>query len=336
VFAECAKLRHGAVAGRIVLDGQQLPQLPPGSEVREAGLDQDRHADWVALWSQHDNAYLAGPSLAHIDSSGRVCLEAVYGPHAWADPVWRRKKPLPVRELAGDYTSVVSRWNDGKNYYHWFLDGLTRLLYLPDFPPDCKILIPRDLPHFARQSLEILGLTGRVVETGNEDLMIERFWFAGPTMLSGCPDPAGIGWLKSHFLPTPPVERHRRLYLDRNAPTRNLTNVREVRHLFMERGWEILDPAEMALADQIRIFREARVIAGTHGAAFTNLLWASPGTRILEFLPSRRRNGCYAGIAWVAGLPHQSLVCPSDRAGNMKVPVAQLTTLLKALEMHFE
>jgi hypothetical protein len=332
VFSESANLRDASVEGRIVFDGQRLPELPAGSEIQAAGLRQHKHSGWVSLWSMRHDAFLAGPSLAHIDPFGRVCLEAVFGPHAWSDPIWSRNQPLPVRELAGDYTSIVSRWNEGKNYFHWFLDGLTRLIHLPEFPPECKILIPRDLPEFAKRSLGILGLTDRVVEAGNEDLRIERYWFASPTMLSGCPDPAGVEWLRSHFLSTPPPERHRRLYLERNAPTRNLTNAREVRHLFKEQGWEVLDPAEFALDDQIRIFREARMIAGTHGAAFTNLLWAAPGTQILEILPSRRRNGCYAGISLVAGLPHQALVCPSDRHGNMQIPLEQLSSMLRSHE----
>ncbi len=305
-----------------------LCEFPPDSEIHAAQLGQDKHRAWSTLWSRRDDAFLAGPSLAHIDASANVCLEAVYGPHAWSDPVWRRQKPMPVRELSGDYTSIVSRWNEGQNYYHWFLDGLTRLTHLSEFPADCKILVPRNSALFARRSLEILGLADRVVETGHEDLRIERYWFAGPTMLSGCPDPAGVGWLTRHFQREPAPQRRRRLYLARNAPTRNLTNAREVGNLFQQRGWEVIDPAEMTLEEQIRIFSEARAVASTHGAALTNLLWTAPGTRVLELMPSRRRNGCYAGISWVKGLHHQCLVCPSDRQGTMRIPLEKLSALI--------
>ena len=192
LFSEQTQLCNAAIQGGIVLDGPKLAEIPMDSEVRTAQLHQADYGDWVALWSRRDDAFLAGPSLAHIDSTARVCLEATYGPHAWSDPVWRRKIKPAVRELTGDYTSIVSRWNEGQNFYHWFLDGLTRLVHLPDFPTDCRILIPRNPPLFAKRSIELLGLGNRVVETANEDLRIERYWFAGPTMPSGSGQPLNM------------------------------------------------------------------------------------------------------------------------------------------------
>lgn len=315
------------------MGGPKLPKIPIDSELRAAHLHQADYGDWVTLWSRRDDAFLAGPSLAHIDSSRRVCLEAIYGPHSWSDPVWRRRNSPPVRELAGNYTSVVSRWNQGTNFYHWFLDGLTRLVHLRDFPEDCQILIPRNPPSFAKRSIELLGLADRVVETAGEDLRIERYWFAGPTMLSGCPDPLGTDWLLTKLLPQIASPPRRLLYVERNSLTRNLTNAREVRNWFIDRGWDVVEPGAMPLDEQIRLFGEARAVAGPHGAAMTNLLWAAPGTRILEFMPSRRRNGCYAGISLVRGHHHQSLVCKSDLQGTMGVPLDQLATAVKLMKL---
>lgn len=335
LFSEQTQVRNTLVGGKIVTNCRKVPDIPINSEVRVANLHQADYTDWVTLWSRRDNAFLAGPSLAHIDSSGRVCLEAIYGPHGWSDPVWRRKEKRPVRELAGNYTSIVSRWNDGKNFYHWFLDGLTRLVHLSDFPVDCRILIPRNPPSFAKRSIELLGLADHVVEVADDDLRIERYWFAGPTMLSGCPDPLGTDWLLTKFMPEAAPTPHRRLYVERNSITRNLTNAREIRNWFVNRGWDVVEPGDMTLDAQISLFSEARAVAGPHGAAMTNLLWTAPGTRILEFMPSRRRNGCYAGISLVKGLHHQSLVCPSDRDGVMGVSLDQLAAAVNRIELDF-
>ena len=80
---------------------------------------------------------------------------------------------------------------------------------------------------------------------------------------------------------------------------------------------------------QIRIFRESLMVAGVHGAALTNLLWAAPGTNVLELMPSGRRNGCYAGLSLVTFLAHQSLVCPSNRQGDLEAPLEIIRNLLK-------
>ena len=64
----------------------------------------------------------------------------------------------------------------------------------------------------------------------------------------------------------------------------------------------------------------------------TNLLWAPRETKILEVMPSQRRNSCYSGIALAAGMVHTILVCPSDTNGNMEVPVSGIQSWLDSVE----
>lgn len=330
-FNEFDCIRSHAVKGGIAEARTDHPIISPDSEIIAAGLGQSKHANWPSIWSKRDDAVLLAPSLAHVDRAGRVCMEATYGPHTWSDPVWKRRHGRPVRELSGNFTSIVSRWNDGKNYYHWFLDGLTRLVHLKNFPVDCKILIPAELPAFARRSIELAGLAHRVVETRGKDLRIEHYWFAGPTMLSGCPDPLGVEWLQQNLPRHSGLKPQRLIYIERNAPTRQLTNAPAVRNWFIERGWEVVDPGERSLDEQMALFGEARAIVGAHGAGLTNLLWAPSGTRVLEFMPSRRRNGCYAGISSIQGFSHQTWVCPSNRKGEMGIPLDRLSMLVAAM-----
>lgn len=326
IFSEKEMLLTGIVEGNIVRTQPVALDIPDQSEIVDAGLSQHQYRNWQSLWSRRDDTFLASPSLTHVDDEGRVCLEALYGPQAWADPVWKRNGKQHVRKLEGDVTSIVSRWNDGTNYFHWFLDGLSRLIHLESFPSDCQILVPPNLPSFAQRSIELLGLTNRTIHTKEEDLRIERYWFAGPSMISGCPDPVGVSWLRRQFLKTPKTKAHRLLYFERNAPTRTLKNSKEVRSFFKIHGWEILDPGALTLDEQIAIMQQARAVVSVHGAALTNLLWAPEGTHVLELMPSRRRNGCYAGISLAAKHIHQALVYPSNREGEMTAilpPIAQ-------------
>jgi len=51
------------------------------------------------------------------------------------------------------------------------------------------------------------------------------------------------------------------------------------------RGFIIATPAEMTIAEQIALFRGARLVVGPHGAGLANISFCRPGTAVYQFLP---------------------------------------------------
>jgi capsular polysaccharide biosynthesis protein len=71
------------------------------------------------------------------------------------------------------------------------------------------------------------------------------------------------------------------LYLRRNSSTRRFINQDEVEQVFRARGFEIVVPESLSVQQQIEMFSRAKVIAGPTGAAIANMVFASPGCRML-------------------------------------------------------
>lgn len=331
IFHERREILAGRVLGKIVADGQPLPGLPEDSEILACGLGQAAFADWPVVWSKRESLRLLGPSLVPVDPAGRACFEAMFGPQASGDPVWQPRPAAAARELAGNWTSLVSRWTVGGNYYHWLTDGLTRLLHLPAFPPDTGILVPAGLPDFARESLRLLGLWERVREADETHLVLERHWFAGPLALSGCLNPLGTRWLRQAFgADQDGLGRNRKIFVVRRRTTRELINLAEVEGILAADGWDLVDPGEWSFREQIEIFRQARVVAGVHGAGMSNLLWAPAGTRVIELMPDTFRNGCYEAISRVIGHRHEVLLCRADARGSFELGAPALQRVLAA------
>lgn len=322
-FSEAAEIAAGRVDGGLVPTTQTLV-IPSDSEVIQAALGQGDHSNWRAVWSYRSDTLLLGPSMVHVNAQGRACTEAMYGPHAWTDPVWRRHRRCNQLVLHGPHTSIISRWNHGASYYHWFLDGLTRLVHLDQFPSDTRIIIPANLPEFAVRSIEWLGLSDRTIPATDCDLRVEDYWFAGPTMLSGCPDPLGVTWLRKQFIGSNYEPGTDLIYIDRRQKRRLCANADALADRFKDRGWIVVDPGELEFSEQVALFSKAKAVAGIHGAGMTNLLWMPSRGKVLEIMPSRRRNGCYAGIAACIGLSHRSWVVASDRLANITVPLSEL------------
>jgi capsular polysaccharide biosynthesis protein len=72
----------------------------------------------------------------------------------------------------------------------------------------------------------------------------------------------------------------KRIFLQRNSETRNITNAAEIEGLLGDYGFEAVDPGTLSFSDQVRVFRDAEIVVGATGAAFVNCIFSEPGTRI--------------------------------------------------------
>ena len=73
----------------------------------------------------------------------------------------------------------------------------------------------------------------------------------------------------------------KKIYLARRGTYRCLENWNEVERYFKTQGFEIIEPHLLTLEDKIAIFKSAEVITGPYSSAFTNIVWCSPGTKVL-------------------------------------------------------
>jgi capsular polysaccharide biosynthesis protein len=287
-----------------------------------AGMAQQDYQPWPVFWARADDARLVGAMLHWRDPQDLICTEGVF--HI---PQRRRLSedrflaqilvPQPV-PLPGAWTSIASNWADGKNYYHWITDGLTRLQIRAHLPEETRILLPADNPPYIGETMELLGLSDLVRRAPAPCIRPERFYFCSPGAMTGVWNPMGFQWLRDQFRPFfsqpasgPPV------FLTRRGGNRVPENLHEIETLFSRHGFEIVDCGKMSVREQIRSTSSAPAIAGFHGAAMTNLLWANPGTPVLEIFTPGYLNACYEQISFHGGLRHTALIMnhPSDHQG---------------------
>ena len=55
-------------------------------------------------------------------------------------------------------------------------------------------------------------------------------------------------------------------------------------------GFSIHKTGKMPFFEQIYLFNNAKVIVGAHGAAFTNLVFCKPKTKVIEIIPKSHPN----------------------------------------------
>lgn len=216
---------------------------------------------------------------------------------------------LPLLRLARSQGEVVPagcaftfpHWN---NIYHWLAAMLPLALVLHE-QTELPLYVPRGGPRFTTESLELLGLADRCVELDEGIYRCESLTVATiPGHGIDRPSPQHVGRVRRALLERLDFDRgtRRRLYVSRgDAGDRRVLNENEVVGALAELGFERVILGELPLPAQLRLFAEAEVVIGAHGAGLANAIVAPECTWVIELVGDKVVNPMYAALASIIG-----------------------------------
>jgi capsular polysaccharide biosynthesis protein len=82
-----------------------------------------------------------------------------------------------------------------------------------------------------------------------------------------------------------------------------------------KRGFEVIAPGILPLAEQISLFRGASLVVGPHGADLTNIVFCEPGTIVYELVPAHYTNASFCNLALICGLRYWADAFASEGEG---------------------
>jgi hypothetical protein len=190
------------------------------------------------------------------------------------------------------------------------------------FPPGTSILVDEAaiaIPQMA-EILDLLNSKGLNVETigSGEAVQVDRLFVAAPCAWSpnklrkgkepGLSDyiihPQAVSALRRMAAPhLTPLHPGRRIFLSRRgARDPRLGNEAELATMAQaEFGFDLMDPARMTFAEQVRAFSEAEVIVGASGATMANLAFCSEGSKAYCLMSKRVEYSSWQSIAAATG-----------------------------------
>lgn len=199
------------------------------------------------------------------------------------DRTWRLRPPFipsrPQHRIEGERVYGAGMWTLA--HHHWLFEAILPLLAFEI--GDAPILVPSGATERHIELLRAFGLRNEI------ERLEGRYTKVGILRVPFIPEARqmdlahllrdAVGDLAAEGCP-------KRIYLSRDdTPRRRLVNESEVFGRLAQLGFEKLVMTEHPYREQLRYLANADLIVGVHGAAFSNLFAARPGTAVIEILP---------------------------------------------------
>jgi len=244
------------------------------------------------------------------------------------------------------FETAIPLFRRDVSYYHWLLDQLPAIRGLRRYKDatgcDPTIVTEPDPPRWVQETLSLVGVNNAVpfdAPTAKTDRLVVPSHREGVPRNQSVYEPSreDINWLnremKSRAPPTS-TEYPDRIYISRENFSdrgRYVSNRKELTRVLEEFGIEVYAPETLSIADQIRLYENADLLMGPHGAGLTNMIFSNH-TCVIEFLnipyPS------YQHLAQLCGHEYQFLQCEggSDHHTPIEVGVTELRDLLASVD----
>jgi hypothetical protein len=298
------------------------------------------------------NATVLGSTGAVIDERRGVLFQSRYaadryGPNAsYHDFI--AMASTRVEKPPANYFNMVGEYRGHRHFFHFLFDRLPRIFYLlsrfdmggtpfvvltnedpPGFQRDLYRFLEAQHPNLKfvavpereRWRLPTLYLV--------DDMQPVRRTFLAPDIMKSLRELAIQGYGLSPAVP------HRRLYINRNdTRKRRIVNEAEIWPSFARRRFQNISAGKVAFRDQVALFAEAEIVAGPHGAGFSNLLFAPESAKVLEISNVERVKSVYFLLTKAMG-QHYLPLGGSKGARNewFRVDPAAVETALASLDV---
>jgi hypothetical protein len=240
-------------------------------------------------------------------------LRLRYWRRRWEGDVTSRPWLPPKQRIDGRVAVLNTRTSH--NYFHWLIDILPRIMPLRQLGLEAEYYLVDCLTPFQQSVLELLGIERHQLIQPHCRLLLEAEQLLVPSL----PTPACLRSFGRLITDRIGIQGSngpaKRIYITRRQTgTRTIANEAQLEDLLLSRGFEIHAMEEYSLREQATLIHQAEVIVATHGAGLANLIFAKPGTNVIEIVPEKRYNAtCYPKKSRILGLRHQQVLVKSSK-----------------------
>jgi tetratricopeptide (TPR) repeat protein len=198
------------------------------------------------------------------------------------------------------------------NYYHWMFEFLPQIELLGRSGIDIASIDKFAVNHccfpFQRETLSLLGIPlEKIVETYKNNHIQARQLLVSSVIIESTK--WACDFLRRELLNDSIIglQKKQRIFISRQEK-RRVINEDELVAVLSKFGFKSIAPESLSVAEQISLFAAAEVVIGAHGAALTNTVFCSPGTKVIEIFGPDYVNPCYRKLSSQVGLEYWEFI----------------------------
>lgn len=212
---------------------------------------------------------------------------------------------LPAAKRLDGYGTTIAVLG-GEGYFHFLLESLPRLWMARSHFSSLTYVFANGRPGaFQERWLELAGVTSDKIVwvQGLTHVHCGQLLFSNYLMRDTQPTRWTVLALRQLLKANPPTTPgNRRLWISR-ADARTRQPAWEAVLLRQLPEFEKVTLTDRSPAEQIEIMRSAAVVAGPTGAGLSNIVFCSPGTKLIELHDVRRSTPLFSRLADVCEMP---------------------------------
>ncbi|WP_435553072.1 glycosyltransferase family 61 protein [Natrinema sp. CGMCC1.2065] len=201
------------------------------------------------------------------------------------------------------------------NYYHWIVETVPKIRYIRAFEDATgervTLLVPPDAPPFVGETLELLEWPESRIEYATAPA-----YDVSRLVVPSFPERRAedFAWLRRAVLDSAPEttpESGNNVYVSRaNAVERRVVNEAEVMAVLSQFGFSCYRLEERSLERNARLFADADVVVGPHGAGLTDIVFADDCT-LVELFGDKVKQP-YRQLTATLGVSYEPMYCRAE------------------------
>jgi capsular polysaccharide biosynthesis protein len=285
------------------------------------------------------NSYVMGHKGYILSAKHELFQEFTHDFNSGTLKKFIRKNPFytfsaTVKKMNGTGAVLVSP--ESHNYYHWLSDVLPRIrLYESVLGQIDHFCVASNVPQKFLDILPEFGITpDKIILFGEkEKLHFDHLFIASLPGSEGRAPKWAVEYVRKKLVTKICPKPFKKIYFKRSdVVERKLLNEVEIIEALRQNGFEITDPGQLSLTEQVSLMAEAKVIVSAHGAALINLLFCPNGTSVIElFSPDYFRTDCYYTLASILKYDYRYIAGEKPANGNWGDVLLDLQTLNRSI-----